>query len=101
MAWAENLPFYHYDHRAIKVTLGQFSVWVRKSASSSNSRRFHFEEVWAMDEQCKNLLASAWHSSDSGTGIKEILDRLNVCAKAIDEWGFRKFGSMRRDISRL
>ena len=49
-AHISKLSFYHLDHRAIKVTLGGSVVWVRKLDSMAQSRRFHFEEIWAMDE---------------------------------------------------
>ena len=55
-AHVSNLPFYHSDHRAIKVTLDGSSVWIRKIVSSRKSRCFHFEEIWAMDTECKDLV---------------------------------------------
>ncbi|KAL5576765.1 hypothetical protein UlMin_018464 [Ulmus minor] len=96
-----NLSFYHSDHRAIKVTLGGSSVWVRKSASRGNSRCFHFEEIWAMDEECRELVETVWKSSEARMGVGSTMDRLQDCAKSTNEWGYKKYGSIRREISEL
>ena len=50
---------------------------------------FHFGKIWAMDAEYREIVVSSWNSKDNRVEIKEVLDRLNVCAKKTDEWGFQ------------
>ena len=43
-----NLPYLRSNYRLVKVFLGPSQVCVRRLGNSKNSRRFYFEEVWAM-----------------------------------------------------
>ncbi|KAL5579332.1 hypothetical protein UlMin_011774 [Ulmus minor] len=78
-AQVTNLPYYHSDHRAIRVKLGCSTVWVRKK--DLKSHRFHFEEIWEMDKECKDVVVSSWNSSDKGMGAKDIVDKLKIVEK--------------------
>ncbi|KAL5576320.1 hypothetical protein UlMin_018019 [Ulmus minor] len=64
-AHVANLSFYHSDHRAVKVILGCLLIWIRKSRFPTKKRRFYFEEIWAMDEECRNVVESAWASGEN------------------------------------
>ncbi|KAL5555393.1 hypothetical protein UlMin_037629 [Ulmus minor] len=101
IAHVSNLSFYHFDHRAIKVTLGNSSVWVCKSSPRAKKMRFHFEEIWAMDDECRELVVASWNSPDFRMGVEYVKERLGICAKKIDEWGFKKFGRIRSEIEKL
>ena len=76
-------------------------MWVRKSSSSENKQRFNFEEIWALDAKCRDLITASWSSSYCQPGAKSIIDKLGTCAKRIDKWGFKKYGGRRREIRRL
>ncbi|KAL5569408.1 hypothetical protein UlMin_025983 [Ulmus minor] len=103
-AQVTNLGFSHLDHRAVKVTLGSSWVWVRRNSSKGGKRRFHrfhFEELWTRDEECREVISSAWGASGSLTWNPDIVDMLGMCAEKLDEWGFRKYGRIKREIDVL
>ncbi|KAL5558259.1 hypothetical protein UlMin_034470 [Ulmus minor] len=88
-AQVTNLSFYHSDHHAIKISLGSLWVWVRKSTIKGRKRRFHFEEIWAKDEECKEVIATAWGLVDNFLEPHIVLEKLRICAERTDEWGFK------------
>ena len=54
-----------------------------------------------MDAECREIVAYSWNSNDNRVGIKEVLERLTVCAKKTDEWELQKFRKIKIDITRL
>ncbi|KAL5571442.1 hypothetical protein UlMin_021039 [Ulmus minor] len=60
-AKVNTLSFFHSDHRNIKLSLGAFCVWVRKDLRKKQKGRFHFEELWAEDAECKLLVQDTWN----------------------------------------
>ncbi|KAL5579373.1 hypothetical protein UlMin_011815 [Ulmus minor] len=84
----QHLNFYSSDHRAIKIMLGPSLVWVRKNSNRARKGRFHFEELWATDEECRQVVSSAWGKrgvSDKMGAVKQIADlRKNIEAKKTD-----------------
>ena len=89
MAFILNLSFYHSNHRAIKVTLGGSVFWVCKPASMGNSHHFHFEEIWDMDKECRELVETAWKSSKARMGVGSTMDHLQACARSTNELGYK------------
>ncbi|KAL5537575.1 hypothetical protein UlMin_045802 [Ulmus minor] len=100
-AQVTNLSFYHSDHKAIKMVLGQSWVWVKKAAGRGRKRRFHFEEIWTTDEACRDVVSSAWNEGKIYHGPLGIPNRLKFCATKTDEWGFAKFGNLKKNINKL
>ncbi|KAL5539433.1 hypothetical protein UlMin_045908 [Ulmus minor] len=93
-----NLAFFHSDHRAVKISLGSSWVWVRKQAGSKRQRRFHFEEIWASDLECRELITSNWAIDKAKAGVEDVTVRLKNCAVETDRWGFNKYGSLKKSI---
>ncbi|KAL5571056.1 hypothetical protein UlMin_020653 [Ulmus minor] len=93
-----NLSFFHSDHRAVKISLGSSCVWVRKQAGNKWQRRFHFEEIWASDLECRELIASDWAMDKAKAGVEDVSVRLQNYAVETDRWGFKKFGNLRKSI---
>ena len=67
-AQVTNLSFYHYDHRAIKVTFSQYWVRIRRTHRKGRKQKFHFEEIWSTDEECRDVISSAWGLGDNLPG---------------------------------
>ncbi|KAL5576261.1 hypothetical protein UlMin_017960 [Ulmus minor] len=97
----QNLKFYSSDHRAIKITLGSSHVWVRKKSNGSWKGRFHFEELWATDEECRQVVSSAWGKEGNSDKLIAVFNGLQRCAKETDAWGFQKYGRVKKQIADL
>ncbi|KAL5573615.1 hypothetical protein UlMin_023212 [Ulmus minor] len=80
-----NLPFYNSDHRAIRVNLSSSFMWVRKEPGGHQRRRFHFEEVWASDEECRNIILSSWGVNNSQIEVKKSNANFGSCVKEIND----------------
>ncbi|KAL5566076.1 hypothetical protein UlMin_029240 [Ulmus minor] len=95
-AQVTNLSFFHSDHRVVKISLGSSWVWVRKPVGNKRKRRFHFEEIWASELECRELIASHWSMDKAKVGVEDVTVCLKNCAVEIDRWGFKKFGNLRK-----
>ncbi|KAL5542373.1 hypothetical protein UlMin_010083 [Ulmus minor] len=92
----QNLNFYSSDHRAIRILLGPSPVWVRKKSNGSRKGRFHFEELWATDEECRLVVASAWDKRRATNKLAGVVNGLQRCAKETDAWGIQKYGRVKK-----
>ncbi|KAL5557113.1 hypothetical protein UlMin_039349 [Ulmus minor] len=54
-----------------------------------------------MDEECKNVVESAWASRENNIEARAVADRLADCAVYMDKWGFQKYGKMGSEIAIL
>ena len=73
------------------MTLGPSAISARKNLGEQKRRKFHFEELWATDEECRNIVFSSWSRGVYGNDIlKRVMENLQLCAKEVDVWGFRK-----------
>ncbi|KAL5566621.1 hypothetical protein UlMin_029785 [Ulmus minor] len=97
----QNLKFYSSDHRAIKIILGPSHVWVRKESNGSRKGRFHFEELWTTDEECRLVVSSAWGKEGTSDKMVAVVNGLQRCAKETDVWGFQKYGRVKKQIADL
>ena len=84
-AQVTNLSFYHFDHNVVKLSLGSSWVWVIRNPNRRNKCRFHFEEIWSRDEECKEGITSTWALGDNLTRRTKVMERLKICAEKIDE----------------
>ena len=80
MAEVHNLPFSHSNHKLVKMALSPFQVWVRRTGSLTRGVHFHFEEIWALDEECKNLVQDFWWEGDALNLLEGMMDKLHNCA---------------------
>ncbi|KAL5576068.1 hypothetical protein UlMin_017767 [Ulmus minor] len=92
----QNLNFYNSDHRAIKIMLGPSLVWVRKKSNGSRKGRFHFEELWATDEECRRVVSFAWGKGGDSDKLAAVVNGLQRCANETDAWGFQKYGRVKK-----
>ncbi|KAL5578461.1 hypothetical protein UlMin_020160 [Ulmus minor] len=81
--------------------LGPSLVWVRKKSNGPRKGRFHFEELWATDEECKQVVSSAWGKGRASDKLIAIVNGLQRCAKETDAWGFQKYGRVKKQIADL
>ncbi|XP_038716004.1 uncharacterized protein LOC120009459 [Tripterygium wilfordii] len=83
-----NLEFRHSDHRPIQVVLHDVIGKWRKVQRRRG--RFHFEEIWAIEDECSKVVEDAWGSiggwgkekfGDIGRAIKEVSSKLHELRK--------------------
>ena len=67
-----------------ELLLGPSWVSVKKAFGKSKNGRFYFEEVWATNAKCRDVVASTWLSDEAHGGIADEVNRLRCCAKKID-----------------
>ncbi|GAU50464.1 hypothetical protein TSUD_240620 [Trifolium subterraneum] len=84
----ENLPAPASDHSHILLT---------REPVSNNSRVisiFKFENVWLVDSDFHDYVHNRWHSY----GHRDVIDKLDLCAKDFSDWNKNRCLHLRRDI---
>ena len=75
------------DHLPILLELKR-KLYVPKT------HRFHFENMWIKEEQCRQLVQKGWQV----TGGRTILEKMEYVCMKLDEWGGGKLKEMRCKI---
>uniref|UniRef100_A0A7N2LBU5 Uncharacterized protein n=1 Tax=Quercus lobata TaxID=97700 RepID=A0A7N2LBU5_QUELO len=64
---------------------------VLSSKHVQGRRRFHFEELWLLHEECENVIKSAWEGGGTDPFTLELLrQKLADCAADLHAWGSSK-----------
>ena len=71
---------------------GLGNLWVIKRSND------FIEEIWVSDLECRELIASNWIIDKAKVGVEDVDVRLRNCALETDRWGFKKFGSIKKNI---
>ncbi|KAM1585182.1 hypothetical protein ACFX1Z_038078 [Malus domestica] len=70
-----------------------------------NQRRgrkmFHFEAMWAKEEECRSIVESCWNRQCPGDAITRWQSRINVCRSKLTFWSKRKFNHRTEAIAVL
>ncbi|KAL5739858.1 hypothetical protein ACOSQ2_029038 [Xanthoceras sorbifolium] len=72
------LNFWGSDHRVLVID-GISKLNPNRNRSSSGSSRFHFEQAWAEEEECKDIVKKFW----VGSGVSNSLSRLSSCVASV------------------
>ncbi|KAF4352671.1 hypothetical protein F8388_002906 [Cannabis sativa] len=74
----------------------------RKVAVKKDSRarkgKFHFESAWAEDNECANIVQSAWQHEKEVSNTRELQSRLGRCGQALQQWNKTKKKEMSRHL---
>uniref|UniRef100_A0A803QLL0 CCHC-type domain-containing protein n=1 Tax=Cannabis sativa TaxID=3483 RepID=A0A803QLL0_CANSA len=91
-----HLDYFGSDHRVLSVDISfsqQHNPVIRKKS------RFRFEKIWLKDEECADIISNCWFSTDLNDPTAGLVASLQQCASRLQEWHFRKYGKMKKDIS--
>ncbi|KAL5554075.1 hypothetical protein UlMin_041476 [Ulmus minor] len=87
------------DHRPLLVELLQADE--RSIFGQSWKRgRFHFEEAWADEEECSNIIKSHWNSSPT-TNLAGVANKLRLCATDLEDWNMESFSGLKMQVRKL
>ncbi|KAL5572799.1 hypothetical protein UlMin_022396 [Ulmus minor] len=76
------------DHRPLLVELlkaDEFSNF----GKSWKRGRFHFEEAWAEETECSNIIKEQWSSSRTDS-LDGVAGKLRLCASDLESWNLEK-----------
>ncbi|KAF4379433.1 hypothetical protein G4B88_024881 [Cannabis sativa] len=91
------LDWWESDHRALVVNLpirGQMGT----SSKGGLRSRFHFEEAWCEEDECKEIIQSNWDrggSVDSAIGFRR---KSKSCGVELKRWSLRKKKQLNEEL---
>ncbi|KAL5555671.1 hypothetical protein UlMin_037907 [Ulmus minor] len=93
-----HLRLWGSDHRPLLVEVlkdGEISSLGR----SLRRGRFHFEEVWADEPECRDTILKHWREQTAGN-LVEVANKLHQCASDLLRWNLEKFRWLREEIKK-
>ncbi|XP_023925933.1 uncharacterized protein LOC112037354 [Quercus suber] len=63
-----------------------------------HTRHFHFEVMWAKNEECKDIIEGAWCSVGNVNTSEGMVAALNACATDLKAWSSATFGQIPKKI---
>ena len=64
----------------------------------SNAKRFHFEALWAKNEECRNIIESSWGMGVDLSTPEGIMENLKRCASELSSWSSSVYGLIPKKI---
>uniref|UniRef100_A0A803PLN3 Reverse transcriptase domain-containing protein n=1 Tax=Cannabis sativa TaxID=3483 RepID=A0A803PLN3_CANSA len=61
--------------------------------------RFHYESAWAEEEECTNIVHSAWLRNEPIKHTQDLKNRLGDCGVALQKWNRRKKRYMTKQLN--
>ena len=69
-----------------------------KAPKQSNTRRFHFEAMWASNDECKNIIEAAWMAAGNVNTAEGMAAALKACAMDLKAWSSATYGQIPKKI---
>ncbi|KAK0579254.1 hypothetical protein LWI29_023440 [Acer saccharum] len=91
-----HLDFWGSDHRPMLLEFVDKPHQIR--SISATRRRFYFENCWADDEDCKDIVSSVWDSCDTNGNLQDMLGRISTSGTKLDAWNGKKRYLQRHNI---
>ncbi|KAJ8439513.1 hypothetical protein Cgig2_007030 [Carnegiea gigantea] len=64
-------------------------------------QRFLFDNMWASDPSCTDVINTAWASTSSNNVVENLLFRIDICAEELGKWKKEEFGHVGTEIRKL
>jgi len=64
-------------------------------------RRFMFENMWTLDEECVNIVQESWARHSSIDPWESMSTKLAECSTALTKWKNERFGHVQQQIRKL
>ncbi|KAI9162305.1 hypothetical protein LWI28_025973 [Acer negundo] len=87
------------DHRPL-VIKGLDGVCLADVGRFRRGRRFFFEECWASDRECKDIVLASWKLAEDCDGLRLVIRNIEACKRNLSSWNIEKRRSSRYDISK-
>ena len=95
-----HLEFLCSNHRSLLVCFDDRVARV-KCGRRKRKSRFHFEEAWSDDPDCRDIVKGYWSHSLPCISMENLVDKLDFCGKNVLFWGRENFKSLNSDIAYL
>ena len=69
-----------------------------KAPKRSNTRRFHFEAMWARNDECKSIIEAAWLAAGNTNTAEGMAAALKTCAVDLKAWSSVTYGQIPKKI---
>ncbi|KAL5753070.1 hypothetical protein ACOSQ2_023577 [Xanthoceras sorbifolium] len=88
------------DTRAAGIVLGKHGNR-RKNKAKGWGSRFFFEQTWAEEGECRQIIKNGWLSNSAGTVVSILKDKFMVVYASLNDWNKLKRRKLGRDLSEL
>ncbi|KAF4392969.1 hypothetical protein G4B88_011964 [Cannabis sativa] len=89
------LDWWESDHRALIVDIPVQDEAVQCGKTKRNTR-FHFEEAWCEEEECKEIVDISWKSGERCTSAEALCGKTSRLGKRLHDWNKKK----KKDLNR-
>ena len=83
------LDWWCSDHRPLLIDCPSLDT-DNKCGKVNRKTRFHFEEAWCDDENCKVMISNIWKNKLNGGCVQQLKNRLKKCGNQFDKWNKKK-----------
>ncbi|KAL5573135.1 hypothetical protein UlMin_022732 [Ulmus minor] len=84
-----HLRLWGSDHRPLLIEVLKDGK-VSSLGKSLRKGRFHFEEAWADEPECRDTILKHWREQSAGN-LDEVANKLHQCASDLLRWNLEKF----------
>lgn len=94
--WAEVLHLDEVlsDHLPILLKLNLKDI----SPKKKKERRFKFENMWALEPSCAEVIGEKWNESFDPNPIRNVQEKAAMCARGLLDWNATRFGNIQAKI---
>ncbi|KAL5562724.1 hypothetical protein UlMin_032471 [Ulmus minor] len=93
-----HLGLWGSDHRPLLIEVLKEGE-VSSLGKSLRRGRFHFEEAWADEPECRDTILKHWREHSAGN-LDEVANKLQQCASDLSRWNLEKFSWLREEIKK-
>ncbi|KAK3188546.1 hypothetical protein Dsin_028107 [Dipteronia sinensis] len=92
-----HMEFWGSDHRSLVLEAMDSSMGAKVGLKNTN-KRFYFEECWAQDHECQDIVNNSWLVDTGGNNTDVILKNIGSCGMQLKAWNILKRRNLRQDI---
>uniref|UniRef100_A0A803P4U9 Reverse transcriptase domain-containing protein n=1 Tax=Cannabis sativa TaxID=3483 RepID=A0A803P4U9_CANSA len=93
------LDWRNSDHRPLFLTAHLHNL--AKENRITRGSRFHFEQAWAENEECQEIIQKVWSNKNSGNNISNLKLLLQGCGEKLHKWNKRQKSDLNKRIKEL
>ncbi|KAK3211235.1 hypothetical protein Dsin_015941 [Dipteronia sinensis] len=92
----KHLEFWGSDHRPLVLEASEHHSLVDRCWKKR--ARFYFEECWANEQDCADIVNSSWKDSVDSCNVESVLRNIKHCGQKLFLWNNRKIRVLQHDI---
>ncbi|KAL5573316.1 hypothetical protein UlMin_022913 [Ulmus minor] len=95
-----HLNFWCSNHCPLLINLKSPILGI-KCGKKKRRGRFHFEQAWSKDPECREIINSSWLGNGTSWSLKGIVNSIEVCGFSLSSWGRNKFRHLKEEIKAI